>query len=67
MVNSYEELVAISNARGYKLGWAEREWKNKTGEDLFGSLDGLEKVARARKYSNGWAWVQWQRRIHHGS
>lgn len=66
MVNSYEELVAISNEREYKLGWAEREWKQKTGEDLFATLDGLEKIARARKYSNGWAWVQWQRRKNHG-
>lgn len=67
MVGSYEELVAISKERGYKLGWAEREWKNKTGEDLMASLDGLEKVARARGYSNGWAWVQWQRRKSYGT
>lgn len=66
-VNSYEELVAISQQRGYKLGWAEREWKQKTGEDLMASLDGLERIARARKYSNGWAWIQWQRRKFNGT
>lgn len=64
IAESYEDLVRISNERGYKLGWAEAKYREKTGKDLMASLDGLEKIAKARGYSNGWAWVQWQRRRH---
>lgn len=62
IADNLKELVRIEKDRGLKTFWAEKQWQLKTGENLWGSLNGLEKIAEARGYSNGWAWVRWNKR-----
>lgn len=62
IADNLKELVRIEKDRNFKTFWAEKQWQLKTGENLWGSLNGLEKIAEARGYSNGWAWVRWKRR-----
>jgi DNA repair protein RadD len=57
-VSSLDELVKIEKDRGYKFGFAERQWQLKTGENLWSNVSGLEKIAKARGYSDSWVWVQ---------
>lgn len=59
-VSNYEELIRIEKERGFKLGWAEKQWKLKTGKDLMSTFSGYEEIARARGYSNGWAYFRWK-------
>lgn len=59
-VSSYEELIRIEKERGFKLGWAEKQWKLKTGKDLMSTFSGYEEIARTRGYSNGWAYFRWK-------
>ena len=61
IAKTLDELVKIERDRKYKFGFAERIWKEKTGCDLWKTLDGLEEIARARNYNRSWAWVQWNR------
>lgn len=61
LANSFDDLVKIEKQRNYKFGWAEIQYKAKTGIDLKSSFDGYEEIARARGYNHSWAWVQWQR------
>ena len=61
LANSFDDLVNIEKQRNYKFGWAEIQYKAKTGIDLKSSFDGYEEIARARGYNHSWAWVQWQR------
>lgn len=61
-VENFADLVQIENERGYSKHWAEKQWKVKTGEDLWGSLDGLEKIESTRGYKRGWAWLTFKRR-----
>lgn len=62
--DSLDKLVKIEYERGYKFGFAEKIWLQKTGENLWGSFEGLEKIAKARNYRRSWAWVQWNRVRH---
>lgn len=62
IADNLKELVRIEKDRGFKTFWAEKQWQQKTGENLWASLSGLEKIAEARGYSNGWAWVRWNKR-----
>ena len=55
------DLVMIERQREYKYGWAEWQYKLKTGIDLKSSFEGLEEIAAARGYNRSWAWVQWNR------
>ena len=61
IAKSFIDLVRIERDRGYKFGWAEMQYKAKTGIDLKASFDGYEEIARARGYNHSWAWVQWNR------
>lgn len=61
IADSLVELIRIETDRGYKKFWAERTWQAKTGENLWATMDGLEKIANARGYDRGWAWIQWNR------
>lgn len=61
IADSLVELIRIEIDRGYKKFWAERTWQAKTGENLWATMDGLEKIANARGYDRGWAWIQWNR------
>lgn len=55
------DLVRIERQREYKYGWAEWQYKLKTGIDLKSSFEGFEEIAAARGYNRSWAWVQWNR------
>lgn len=61
IANTLEELVRIEKDRGYKFGWAENQYKVKTGKNLWSSFEGIEDIASARGYNRSWAWVQWNR------
>ena len=61
IAKSLVDLVRIEKERGYKFGWAEMQYKAKTGVDLKASFDGFEEIAHARGYNRSWAWVQWNR------
>ena len=61
IANSLADLVKIEKSRNYKFGWAELQYKAKTGIDLKSSFDGYEEIAHARGYNRSWAWVQWNR------
>lgn len=61
IANNLVDLVRIEKERGYKFGWAENQYRMKTGIDLKGSFDGYEEIAMARGYSKTWAWVQWNK------
>lgn len=60
VVKSYEDLVKIESEMKYKNGWAENQWKGKTGEDLKSTLAGLQKIATARGYARGWAYNRYK-------
>jgi hypothetical protein len=62
LVKELSDLVRIEEKRGYKHGWAEIQWKIKTGEDLKMSYAGLKKIEEARGYKNGWAFMMKMRR-----
>lgn len=61
IADNLDDLIRIEKDRGYKCGWAEKQWQLKTGENLWKTFDGLEKIAHARNYNKYWAWVQWKR------
>lgn len=61
IADSLIDLVRIERSRGYKFGWAEHQYKLKTGIDLRSSFEGFEDIANARGYNRSWAWVQWNR------
>ena len=61
IADSLSDLVRIEVSRGYKYGWAERQYQLKTGINLKNSFDGYEEIAKARGYNHSWAWVQWNR------
>lgn len=62
LAKTYKELVEIEKKRGFKFGFAEVQWKLKTGEDLFSTLKGLQKIEEARGYKKGWAFIQKMKR-----
>lgn len=61
LADSFDDLVKIEKSRNFRHGWAEIQYKLKTGIDLKSSFDGFEEIARARGYNHSWAWVQWNR------
>ena len=61
VANNLIDLVRIEKQRGYKFGWAEAQYRAKTGINLKASFDGFEEIAKARGYNRSWAWVQWNR------
>ncbi len=62
VANNYEDLVRIEADRGYKCGWADKQYQLKTGINLRATLEGLEEIARVRNYDRRWAWIQYRRR-----
>lgn len=62
IADNLKELVRIEKDRGYKFGWAEREWIKKTHHNLWGSFEGIEQIAQARGYNSGWVWFHWNKR-----
>lgn len=58
LVKTFKELVNIEKKRGYKFGWAENQWRLKTGENLWDSLKGLQQIESSRGYMRGWAFRQ---------
>lgn len=61
IANNLKDLIKIERDRGYKSGWAEKQYQMKTGINLKSSFEGLEEIAAARGYNPSWAWVQWKR------
>lgn len=59
---TFDDLVRIEGEMSYKVGWAENQWKYKTGEDLKGSLAGFNEIAKVRGYKRGWAYGQAKRK-----
>lgn len=57
LANTLEDLVRIEDERGYKTGWAERQYQFKTGENLWASYSGLRKIQQARGYNRGWIYA----------
>jgi len=61
-VSTFAELVSIEKDRNYKIGWAENQWKYKTGIDLKATLEGCQEIAQARGYARGWAYNKFKYR-----
>lgn len=56
VVETFKELVNIEKELEHKVGWAEHQWKAKTGIDLKASLKGLQEIALTRGHKRGWAY-----------
>jgi len=61
-VESFTDLVRIEGTMKYKNGWAEIQWKNKTGIELRDTLKGCQEIADARGHKEGWAYYKYNTR-----